>query len=44
VLPPTGMGHTNDGGGSAGTYALLALGGLAALAGAGALSWRFRTR
>jgi hypothetical protein len=38
------MGQSGDGGSSTGTYALLALGGLAALAGAATLTWRFRTR
>jgi hypothetical protein len=41
--PPTGMGQSGDGG-SMGTAALLALGGLAALVGAAALTWRFRAR
>jgi hypothetical protein len=38
------MGQSGSGSGSTGTYALLALGGLAALAGAAALTWRFGTR
>jgi hypothetical protein len=38
------MGQSGDGGGSMGSAAFLALGGLAALAGAGALTWRFRAR
>jgi hypothetical protein len=41
--PPTGMGQSGDGS-SAAVYALLALGGLAAVAGVATVTWRVRAR
>ncbi|KPK46749.1 MAG: hypothetical protein AMJ77_05245 [Dehalococcoidia bacterium SM23_28_2] len=45
IAPPAaGMGQSRDGDGSVAAYGLLALGGLAGLAGVAVLTWRFRVR